>query len=78
VRQILKRGREYEKNIDLEYLERLNNRYNEWIASYKGKLLTINIDEIDFVGKPEIVQTIITNLEELNKAEGREVRMIGF
>ncbi|MBO5692958.1 MAG: deoxynucleoside kinase, partial [Tidjanibacter sp.] len=50
VRQILKRGREYEKNIDLEYLERLNNRYNEWIASYKGKLLTINIDEIDFVG----------------------------
>ena len=78
VRQILKRGREYEKNIDLEYLERLNNRYNEWISSYKGKLLTINIDEIDFVGKPEIVQTIITNLEELNKAEGREVRMIGF
>ena len=78
VRQILKRGREYEKNIDLEYLERLNNRYNEWIASYKGKLLTINIDEIDFVGKPEIVQTIIANLEELNKAEGREVRMIGF
>ena len=52
--------------------------YNEWISSYKGKLLTINIDEIDFVGKPEIVQTIIDNLEELNKAEGREVRMIGF
>ncbi len=78
VRQILKRGREYEKNIDLEYLERLNNRYNEWISSYKGKLLTINIDEIDFVGKPEIVDTIIRNLDELDKAEGREVRTIGF
>lgn len=78
VRQILKRGREYEKNIDLEYLERLNNRYNEWISSYKGKLLTINIDEIDFVGKPDIVETIIQNLEELNAAEGRESRMIGF
>lgn len=78
VRQILKRGREYEKNIDLEYLERLNNRYNEWISSYKGKLLTINIDEIDFVGKPEIIQTIISNLEELNAAEGRECRMVGF
>lgn len=78
VRQILKRGREYEKNIDLEYLERLNNRYNEWISTYKGKLLTINIDEIDFVGKPEIVDTIIRNLDELNKAEGREVRTIGF
>lgn len=78
VRQILKRGREYEKNIDLEYLERLNNRYNEWISSYKGKLLTINIDEIDFVGKPEIIDTIIRNLDELDKAEGREVRTIGF
>lgn len=78
VRQILKRGREYEKNIDLEYLERLNNRYNEWISSYKGKLLTINIDEIDFVGKPEIIETIISNLEELNAAEGRESRMVGF
>ena len=78
VRQILKRGREYEKNIDLEYLERLNNRYNEWISSYKGKLLTINIDEIDFVGKPEIVDTIIAHLDELNKVEGKEVRTIGF
>ena len=78
VRQILKRGREYEKNIDLEYLERLNNRYNEWISSYKGKLLTINIDEIDFVGKPEIIDTIIRNLDELYKADGREVRTIGF
>lgn len=78
VRQILKRGREYEKNIDLEYLERLNNRYNEWISSYKGKLLTINIDEIDFVGKPEIVDTIIRHLDELNKAEGKEIRTIGF
>lgn len=78
VRQILKRGREYEKNIDLEYLERLNNRYNEWISSYKGKLLTINIDEIDFVGKPEIIDTIISNLEALNQAEGKESRMIGF
>ena len=78
VRQILKRGREYEKNIDLEYLERLNNRYNEWISSYKGKLLTINIDEIDFVGKPEIVDTIIAHLDELNKVEGKETRTIGF
>lgn len=78
VRQILKRGREYEKNIDLEYLDRLNNRYNEWIAGYKGKLLTINIDEVDFVGKPEIVETIIKSLEELNAAEGRESRMIGL
>ncbi|MBO7198215.1 MAG: deoxynucleoside kinase [Tidjanibacter sp.] len=78
VRQILKRGREYEKNIDLEYLDRLNTRYNEWIAGYKGKLLTINIDEVDFVGKPEIVETIIKSLDELNGAEERASLSIGF
>ena len=78
VRQILKRGREYEKNIDLEYLERLNNRYNEWISTYKGKLLTINIDEVDFVGNPELAQTIIRNLDELNLADERATRSIGF
>ncbi|MBQ2247261.1 MAG: deoxynucleoside kinase [Tidjanibacter sp.] len=78
VRQILKRGREYEKNIDLEYLDRLNTRYNEWIAGYKGKLLTINIDEVDFVGKPEIVETIIRSLDELNGAEERASLSIGF
>ena len=69
VRQILKRGREYEKNIDLEYLERLNNRYNEWISGYKGKLLTINIDETDFVGNPDILKDIVRQVEELYAKE---------
>ncbi|MBQ2796607.1 MAG: deoxynucleoside kinase [Tidjanibacter sp.] len=69
VRQILKRGREYEKNIDLEYLERLNNRYNEWIGGYKGKLLTVNIDEVDFVNNPESLKEIIRQVEELYAKE---------
>ena len=49
----------------MEYLERLNNRYNEWISGYKGKLLTINIDETDFVGNPETLNDIIRQVEEL-------------
>lgn len=65
VRQILKRGREYEKNIDLEYLQRLNNRYEEWISGYKGKLLTINIDEVDFVSNPDVAKKIIADLNAL-------------
>ena len=69
VRQILKRGREYEKNIDLEYLERLNNRYNDWIAGYKGKLLTVNIDEVDFVSNPDTLKDIIRQVEELYAKE---------
>ncbi len=69
VRQILKRGREYEKNIDLEYLERLNNRYNDWISGYKGKLLTVNIDDVDFVGNPDNLKDIIRQVEELYAKE---------
>lgn len=65
VRQILKRGREYEKNIDLEYLQRLNTRYEEWISGYKGKLLTINIDEVDFVSHPDVAQKIIADIDAL-------------
>ena len=50
VNKIHKRGREYEKTISIEYLSRLNERYEAWIASYNsGKLLKINVDDIDFV-----------------------------
>jgi deoxyadenosine/deoxycytidine kinase len=71
VRQILKRGRDYEKNIDLEYLERLNNRYNEWIQGYKGKLLVVNIDETDFVSNPEIVDQIVADINNLYANQGK-------
>jgi len=50
VNKIHKRGREYEKTISIEYLSRLNERYEAWIANYNsGKLLKINVDDIDFV-----------------------------
>ncbi len=50
VNKIHKRGRDYEKTISIEYLSRLNERYEAWIANYNsGKLLKINVDDIDFV-----------------------------
>ena len=53
VSQIAKRGRDYEKTISIEYLTGLNERYNEWIAQYPGKVLTIEADNLDFQNRPE-------------------------
>ena len=53
VKQIHTRGREYEKNINIEYLSKLNERYEDWIKNYdKGKLLIVNVDNLDFVNNP--------------------------
>jgi deoxyadenosine/deoxycytidine kinase len=60
VKQIQKRGREYEANIRLEYLKRLNERYEAWASSYdKGKILKINVDDMDFVEKQGDLSLII-------------------
>jgi deoxyadenosine/deoxycytidine kinase len=48
VKQIQKRGREYENSIRIDYLQSLNNRYEQWIESYKGKYMVINVDTINF------------------------------
>lgn len=54
VEHIQMRGRDYEGSISIDYLRRLNDRYENWINSYKsGKLLVINIDNIDFQNRPE-------------------------
>ena len=53
VNQIQKRGREYENSISIEYLNRLNQRYEDWIRSYdRGKLLIVEVDNMDFVKNP--------------------------
>lgn len=66
VSQILKRGRNYEMGIDIDYLERLNNRYNDWITnSYKGKILTIDVDNNDFVLNPSLVDEIEKRIREM-------------
>lgn len=53
VSQIQKRGRDYEQSMSLEYLAGLNSRYDEWIASYPGKVLVIDADNLDFLNRPE-------------------------
>ena len=53
VSQIQKRGRDYEKSISIEYLSNLNDRYDKWIADYKGRILVIEADELDFEHRPE-------------------------
>ena len=61
VDHIHRRGREYEGNMSLDYLKRLNHRYEEWIGSYeKGNLLIIETDDLNFADRPEDLG-IITN-----------------
>lgn len=68
VKQIHKRGREYETSISIDYLSRLNERYEAWISTYsKGKLLIIDVDNIDFVNNPEDLGIIINRIDaEIN------------
>ncbi len=64
VDQIHKRGRDYENSISIDYLSRLNERYEAWIHNYtKGKLLVIDVDNFDFVDNPEDLGEIITRVD---------------
>lgn len=68
VDQIQNRGRDYEDAIRLDYLKRLNERYEAWISTYKqGPLLIFNIDELNFHDNPEDASFVINKIEaELN------------
>jgi deoxyadenosine/deoxycytidine kinase len=59
VRNIQKRGREYEAGIRLDYLKSLNDLYDKWIEDYKGRLLIIDVDDLNFTGNPEDLGMII-------------------
>jgi deoxyadenosine/deoxycytidine kinase len=64
VGQIHKRGRDFENTISIDYLSRLNERYEAWISTYKkGKLLIIDIDHLDIVDKPEDLGSIIDRID---------------
>ena len=64
VSQIHKRGRDYENSISIDYLSRLNERYEAWISGYdKGKLLIIDVDNLDFVDNPEDLGSIINRID---------------
>ncbi|MCW3108386.1 MAG: deoxynucleoside kinase [Segetibacter sp.] len=64
VGQIQKRGREYEENIRLDYLKKLNEYYHKWIESYReGPLLIINVDHNKFAEKVEDMGEIINKVD---------------
>ena len=64
VEQIQKRGREYENSIRLDYLTRLNERYEAWISEYdKGNLLIIDVDNINFSENIKDFETIIKKVD---------------
>ncbi|MDG1145779.1 MAG: deoxynucleoside kinase [Flavobacteriales bacterium] len=68
VKQIQARGRDYESSIRIDYLTRLNERYEAWISEYTdGKLLIIETDNLDFTKNPEDLSQIIDKINaELN------------
>ena len=64
VKNIQKRGRDYESTIRLDYLSKLNEKYEKWIGNYKdGKLLILDKDNLDFTNKPEDLAGIIEKIE---------------
>ncbi len=64
VAQVHKRGRDYENSISIDYLSRLNERYEAWITTYnKGNLLIIDVDTLDFVANPEDLGGIINKID---------------
>lgn len=68
VKQIQQRGRDYESSISIEYLNRLNEKYESWVKSYdEGKLLIIDVDDLDFVNNPEDLSFIYNKVDaEIN------------
>jgi len=68
VNQISQRGREYEESIRLDYLKRLNERYEAWISTYsKGKVIIVDVDNNNFKENPEDLGKIINDIDaEIN------------
>jgi deoxyadenosine/deoxycytidine kinase len=64
VNQIQRRGRDYESSIRIDYLKRLNERYEAWISTYEMvKVLIIDIDSTNFVDKPEDLGIVINKID---------------
>ena len=63
VSQIQKRGRDYEQSMSLDYLGGLNEKYEKWIEGYKGKLLIIDADMLDFENRPEDFESITDKID---------------
>jgi deoxyadenosine/deoxycytidine kinase len=65
VNKIHKRGRDYENSISIDYLSRLNERYEAWISTYDPKkLIIIDVDSLDFVDNQEDLSKVIHIIDE--------------
>ena len=64
VKQIQQRGRDYENTIRIDYLERLNRLYEDWIDRYPFEKLIIDTDDLDFVNDPEDLGKVIELIEQ--------------
>lgn len=66
VENIQKRGRVYEQKIPIEYLQGLNDRYEDFILNkYKGKELTIDVDKLDYKTRPEDFSSITDKIDAI-------------
>ena len=66
VNKIHKRGRDYENSISIDYLSRLNERYEAWSSTYdKGKIVIIDVDNLDFVENQDDLNSIIAKIDEV-------------
>jgi deoxyadenosine/deoxycytidine kinase len=63
VSQIQKRGRDYEQDMSIEYLSGLNDLYEKWIGEYKGRLIIIDGDNLDFENRPEDFASITDRID---------------
>jgi len=63
VNKIHKRGREYETNISIDYLSRLNERYEAWVSKYDKVLIVIDVDNLDFVENKKDLDSIINQID---------------
>ena len=64
VGHIQKRGREYEQTIRLDYLKGLNRRYEEWIKDYKGHLMIVDGDHVNFESNPEDFLKVTSQIDD--------------
>lgn len=63
IAQIQKRGRGYEQGIRIDYLNGLNERYENWISKYDGRLLIVDGDNLDFQNNPKDFQSITDQID---------------
>jgi len=64
VNKIHKRGRDYENSISIDYLSRLNERYEAWISTYdKNKMVIIDVDDLDFIENKDALGTVLAEID---------------